>query len=48
MKDKFTRCYQSPFYVREVKKSWLHRWEIERIGLFPVLYKYTMGKFVKA
>ena len=47
MKTRFTKCFGAYYYVKEVKKHWWSRWEIEKeAGLLPVLYKryYDNGK----
>lgn len=43
MKDRFTKCFGCRFYIREIKLGFFHRWKIERIGFFPVLYERLKG-----
>lgn len=47
MKTRFTKCFGAYYYVKEVKKHWWSRWEVEKeAGLLPVLYKryYDNGR----
>ncbi len=47
MKEKYTKLYGLDYYIKERKKHWWSRWEIERFcSLLPYVYVRQKGKFI--
>ena len=42
----YVTCLGTSLYIKQVKKHWWSRWEVETTGLFPVLYIRGDGKYI--
>ena len=43
-KERYIKCYGNRFYIKEIKRSWWRRWEIEKTGrIVPNLYERLPG-----
>lgn len=48
-KVKYTECAGARVFLKETKKHWWSRWEVERFGgIMPILYFYENGNFIPA
>ena len=43
-KERYIKCYGNRFYIKEIKRSWWRKWEIEKTGgIVPNLYERLPG-----
>lgn len=45
MKTRYTKTYALDYYIKETKRHWWSRWEMERMVMLPLLYYRHEGKF---
>lgn len=39
MKERHIKCFGNRLYIKEFKRSWWRRWEIEKREILPILYE---------